>query len=61
MYSEPYTYTGDLIQLEASLAPHYGYLKHVKRVTTPLKAQNWEACLLHHPDPQFSAYIVSGF
>ena len=61
LHSGSYTYTSDLLSLEARwplrllmLPPQCGV------ITTPLIINNWNQALRNHPDKQFVDYIVNG-
>ena len=56
-----YPYTQQLAQLEARSPLTPTCLPAILLdITTPLKAKVWEAELSHHPDTQFSSYVVNG-
>ena len=61
LHSGSYTYTSDLLSLEArrplrplTLPPQCGV------ITTPLIINNWSQALRNHPDKHFVDYIVNG-
>ena len=58
-FSHPFTQ--DLLALDACRSSTLGELpESVSQITTPMRADRWEAALRHHPDQQFSHYICHG-
>ena len=56
-----YTYTADLLKLNASRAMVLHRLPETcNAITTPLVHRNWAAALQEHPDREFVSYILEG-
>lgn len=56
-----YVYTADLLRLESRKHTTSGPLDHrIAEVRTPLKLKAWEKKLRHHPDKDYTRYILRG-